>query len=416
MVRFLMLCLLAVVAGGSIGYVSAARKYVWTEEYFGHFQKGDDLTVDELLPLMGSLEQNGVPRVEVIGGKDYDFGRMVREGQKSHQFVLKNVGDGILELSVLKTTCKCTVGSLENASLKPGESTTVDMVWNAKTSGDTFAQTATIATTDPYQGELQLNITGDVVDTFALLPSTWVVGEVSSGTPIEKESRVYNRLPYDLKFAGVEWITPLPGVEPTVDVEEIEAGPEDIENQGDTRQVFRVLLNVPPGLNQGRLNYSARLRFRAADPTDPAAVGTEDIVEMTSLEGRVVGEITLKGGSRLRGRDGGEFRLELPTVRVGTGVSEKLIVLLRGPHRNEAKLHVGEIDPAGVLDAELGEPTVKDTLVSYPLTIRVRKDAPVMIKQGESDDDYGTIWIRSDREDVAPLMLRVTFNVQRDAS
>jgi hypothetical protein len=113
------------------------------------------------------------PRAVVVNGERHDFGTMDRLAQGEHAFQIHNDGDAPLELQLGKTTCKCTLGELERSKLAPGETTTVTLRWQVKTTEPTFEQNAEIITNDPHHNPIHLFIHGNVIDT--LKPETWNV-------------------------------------------------------------------------------------------------------------------------------------------------------------------------------------------------------------------------------------------------
>ena len=129
MKSLLVLLVIAACSGVVVGYVATAREYRWTDDEFGHFTKQSDLEPAGLLAHMEQLQQKNLPRAEVVGGEQHDFGSMLRNAKGSHDFTIKNTGDEPLDLEVRATTCKCTLGELDNSQLQPGESTTVHMTW-----------------------------------------------------------------------------------------------------------------------------------------------------------------------------------------------------------------------------------------------------------------------------------------------
>lgn len=411
MKKFLALVVVVAIAGSAIGYATSVREYSWTSETFGYFTKDGDLQPHDLLAHMQSMQQQGMAKVEVVGGQDYDFGTMLRQAKGEHDFTIKNIGDAPLELSVLKTTCKCTLGELADSKLEPGESTVVHMAWSVKTSGSRFQQTATISTTDPYNGELELRISGEVIDRLTVRPSSWNVGEISSTAAIEKTSMIYSRIEYDIQLKDTRWLESIAEVGINVDVRPVPVDTETALQHPDTRQAFEATLKVAPGWASGLFSHTAIIEFEPVDEKHNAAENADKLTTLISFEGRVVEDLSLSGGSRLAGRDRNHYIYTLPPAAVGEGASGDLFVLLRGPHRENTKLSIGEVEPSGVLAAELGEPKVKDNLVMYGLKLSVRKDAPVMERDGNRKDDYGTVWIQSDNDAVAPLRLRVKFNV-----
>src|SRR5262245_23470653 len=60
-----------------------------------------------------------------VDAATYNFGTMQQGRQKSHTFVFKNLGASPLTLHVGKPTCKCTVGSVTDKPIPPGETGSV---------------------------------------------------------------------------------------------------------------------------------------------------------------------------------------------------------------------------------------------------------------------------------------------------
>ena len=117
-------------------------------------------------PLPGAEKKLG-PKVQIIGGKVHNFGSMERGTSRNHKFVFKNVGDEKLVLEVAGSTCKCTIGKLEKAELEPGEETGIELTWTAEGVLEQFGQTARIATTDPENVEISLEIRGFISNALA---------------------------------------------------------------------------------------------------------------------------------------------------------------------------------------------------------------------------------------------------------
>ncbi|MBM4092928.1 MAG: DUF1573 domain-containing protein, partial [Planctomycetes bacterium] len=59
------------------------------------------------------------PRVRV-DNPTHDFGRMDPLTERSHTFVIRNIGDAPLRLEQGPTTCKCTLSGLSNRHVLPG--------------------------------------------------------------------------------------------------------------------------------------------------------------------------------------------------------------------------------------------------------------------------------------------------------
>lgn len=397
--------LVALGAGAAVGWYSAQSAYVWPVEEFGPYRNNSQLTPAGLSAYLRQQQPEGLPRVEVVGGADHNFGVMLRGAEGQHDFQITNTGDGPLHLEVAGSTCKCTLGELADSTLQPGESTNVHLSWTVKTTGSVFSQSASIRTNDPAAGELVLTIHGVVVDTLAAVPDSWNLGDRQSGQTINLETTIYNRQDRDLRLQQAEWLDQSIAELATVDVQPRKPDPQRDQQHADARQAFDVRVEIQPGLNQGLLQHTLRTVFVPADQSRSRQ--TVDI----ALHGRIVGDISLIGGSRLRGREGGGYVFDMQRVEPGEGRTDRLHVVLRGPHRNDAQLKISSVTPADVLQAELGEPIPRGSMVMYPLQLRVPEDAPEVDLPGKTLDDLAIVVIESDNPDVPPVRLGVTLRV-----
>jgi hypothetical protein len=89
----------------------------------------------------GTDVNTGTPEM-VFSEREHDFGK-VAEGEKvSYQFRFENKGTGNLVIASVMTTCGCTVTKYDEKPIRPGESGTVEAVFD--TSGREGMQTKTI--------------------------------------------------------------------------------------------------------------------------------------------------------------------------------------------------------------------------------------------------------------------------------
>src|SRR5688572_1042832 len=111
--RVLTIILVAALIGGIVG---GAVAYV-------EVRSDPDLLVvldDENAPPVVIAEGQKVPRVQVEQ-PHFNFGQMERGREKSHRFLVRNVGEAPLTLRVGPTSCKCTLSEVQSGALAPGE-------------------------------------------------------------------------------------------------------------------------------------------------------------------------------------------------------------------------------------------------------------------------------------------------------
>jgi hypothetical protein len=126
------------------------------------------------------------PRIEVAEPV-YDFGTALSGPPISHVFMIKNVGNGPLEIGNIATSCGCTAAKPSKTSLAPGE------VANIAASVDThFEQghslsVVTLSTNDPANPSLQLKIEGVIKPQVAASPTDVDFGNVHHGSAAVRE-------------------------------------------------------------------------------------------------------------------------------------------------------------------------------------------------------------------------------------
>lgn len=396
--------LLALIVGTTIGAVLGYRQYGQPVGQFGPFPPQEPASTADVEAYLASRRDAGSPKIEVVGEREYHFGVMQRDAESSHQFVVKNVGDAPLEMVVAGSTCKCTVGKLEKESLAPGESTVVNLEWSAKTNTQTFSQSATLRTNDPANGELQLVVRGDVVDTVAVEPQSWNIGDVEASEPITLKTILYNHSDQPIEIVEARWADEVFDAASTIEFQSRLIDPESDGIHSGAREAFEFSIDVAPGARQSSLHQTLRIRYRTADDAAPQPV---ELV----LTGRTVDALSLLGGSNLVPRGNGVYHLRLGTAKQGESKEEKVHVVLRGKFKDSAELKISDVQPPDAIEAELGEPINRNTMTLLPLSVRIRRDAPEIERTGKNENDYGLILIDSDNPTIAPIRVRVTFAV-----
>jgi hypothetical protein len=116
------------------------------------------LGVGSALPEVAAVKQ---PKVE-INPSSYDFGT-VNEGDKATAvFNIKNTGDADLIIYDAKPSCGCTVAKLSSKDVKPGETATLEAVYNSINASGQVHKNIAVSTNDPKSQMVNLPITGTV--------------------------------------------------------------------------------------------------------------------------------------------------------------------------------------------------------------------------------------------------------------
>lgn len=401
-----LLVFLSIVTGGVVGATLGYRTYGVPKNEFGPYlldRAVSSQDVDQYWS--GDAPTSESAKAEIVGGNTFDFGVMRRNATATHQFVVKNIGEGELTLVVAGSTCKCTVGTLQDAGIGPGESTVIDMEWSAKTNARMFSQSATLKTNDPTQGEIALIVQGAVVDMVAAEPTAWNRGDIATSASMELKASLYNYAKEPMEIVQIRWMDEVFQSRSETKIERRAMDPERDGVHVDASEVFDLVVNIGPGSPQGLLQQTLRIEYRSKGDEE-----NHPPLEMV-LTGRVVGALSVMGGPRLAGNDSGTYRLNLGELATGKGAEEKIHILFRGPLKDVAKLRVASVVPEVALEAVLGEPQDRGTMKIYPLIVRVKETAPEMQLSGSSKEDIGIITIESDDPEVAPVRVGVVFRI-----
>ncbi|MEM6469325.1 MAG: DUF1573 domain-containing protein [Planctomycetota bacterium] len=131
--------------------------------------------------LSGEVEDHEKVPLAQVELTEFDFGRLNPHDTVSHDFIVKNVGLSPLALRVRETSCKCTVGELEDSLLQPGESTKVTMTWNTGMKAEVYEQSAVLATNDPFNKTITITVRGEIKSELVVPKSVWLgKGDVGS--------------------------------------------------------------------------------------------------------------------------------------------------------------------------------------------------------------------------------------------
>ncbi|MFN9851205.1 MAG: DUF1573 domain-containing protein [Planctomycetota bacterium] len=357
-----------------------------------------------LKALINKSLQRKSGQIDVVNGAEYDFGIMMAGATRSHEFIFKNVGDAAAKIRFLKSTCKCTVGKFEQAVLKPGEETKVELEWKAIANFREFSQSATIGTDCPGQEEIQLKISGQVVQGYVLEPPGQNLGEVFTNVERIATVKIFSLRdePMDLVGGKVEEST-------IADLVRIEIGeesliqPGEIPEKSEAKRVVEAKITLLPGLPAGPINTNIKfLRKDGADGTE------ESDVPAFPITGRGINNMRV-----IAGDDYNESRnvLNLGTAKASQGLKKKLMLAVRKENADaEPKLRVESITPSEI-SVTIGEPSGTASQRIFPITFEIPAGSNPIERDGTFNKDFGKIVLETDSEVVARIPIYLKFKV-----
>ncbi|MDP2684336.1 MAG: DUF1573 domain-containing protein [bacterium] len=97
----------------------------------------------------------------------HDFGRVKYGDVPEYTFIVKNIGDQILEINGVTTSCACTKGEIDNMNIEPGGQANLLVSFDPAVHGDDtdigeLTRTIYISTNESHEEEAEAKIYADV--------------------------------------------------------------------------------------------------------------------------------------------------------------------------------------------------------------------------------------------------------------
>lgn len=113
----------------------------------------------------GNLTANTPVPQAIFDRLSHDYGKINQGTTNPTSFTLTNKGNATLTIRKVKASCGCTAPQPKKLVLAPGESTTIDVIYNSHGKDGKQNQNVTIITNDPQRAKQTLNIAADVIKT-----------------------------------------------------------------------------------------------------------------------------------------------------------------------------------------------------------------------------------------------------------
>ncbi len=339
---------------------------------------------------------DGIPEV-AVDHENYDFGVLDSGATGTHDFVFANKGTGTLKLTKGHTTCKCTMANLEHAEVAAGQSTKVNLEFNGKGFAGPYKQTATVITNDPKRKHVELTVSGKIIPMLRAVPEEIVFSSVAAGEPATTSVDLFVYVPTPLKITGYECSdTNTAGL---FDVKVEPMKPEVLAKELGAKSGVQVLLTLKPGLPVGVFKQTIRLNTNLAGADQYSL----------DVRGTVVSDLAVVG----RDWDDEHSLLTIGTVSAKEEVSRTLILIARGPFRDQVKLKVAEVWP-DLLKVELPSPQVVagQGLRQQPIVIRIPKGTPPADCLGTETAKAGRVILETNHPRAPKVLIRVRFAVE----
>jgi Protein of unknown function (DUF1573) len=123
---------------------------------------------------------------------DFDFQSIYRGDEARHDFELTNNGDTGLQITNVRSSCGCTVPSIEKRNLAPGEKTTLTAVFNSGRFRGSVTKHIYLYSNDEKNPITKLSIHADIKQDLQVSPTSIYFAGLKSGESIQREIEIRN--------------------------------------------------------------------------------------------------------------------------------------------------------------------------------------------------------------------------------
>lgn len=149
------------------------------------------------------------PRVE-FAALSYNFGRVKQGEVVRHDFVFKNTGTAVLEITSVKPSCGCTTAADWDRRVAPGRTGVIPLQFTSAGFSGPMSKTATVTSNDPRQPIIELEFKAAVWTPFTLTPAIAVFAVSGEADASEtKVVRIVSHQEEPVTLSAVESGSPL---------------------------------------------------------------------------------------------------------------------------------------------------------------------------------------------------------------
>ena len=342
-------------------------------------------------------------KIEVVGGNEYNFGTMKRGGKRSHAFVFKNLGDAPADVWFIRSSCKCTVGRFQRATLNPGDETEVELEWVLEGNTSDFAQTATIGTTAPQQEEIALTIRGKIGQSHVFDPPGILVADLISNEDSTFEGKVFCLEQAPMAFDDATVANVAVAKKIYCNISQIRSlTEEESVLYPEAKSVMEYKVTVEKGIGATALNTNIVFRNSKNSDEEPA---------LLPISGRIITPVRIIAGS--------DYSEEKKILRLGIapsseGLKKSLLMAVSTKEYPDAEISFKEIQPqefAGKINVTVGNPTIRGASKIYPVTIEIPPGSEPAERNGSSGKDFARVIFDTRMENSPTEMVFIQFRI-----
>lgn len=331
------------------------------------------------------------PKV-VVESTEFDFGSMILGNTGDHVFVIRNDGEGTLELKKGTSTCKCTISDLPEGEVRkvaPGEQAEVKLTWTPNGRTSEFRQMAQVQTNDPNKQVIEFQVKGEVTVLFDVIPpAPWSVPDIPEDQSVIQQGVFVSSILGEFEIESVE------SSKPSVTHEIKPLSKEELA-MFNAKSGYRVKVTLSPDKGIGAFSESVTINANSKNGESQSRV--------INLVGQRLGPIRITGP----GWDDQSMALSMGSFVASKGKKVTLQVFVRGEMAQDFQVVSKTVEPE-TLKVDL----TKDDKFRSQGNIQhlwLSIEVPPGAKTSRVGDKSATIKFQTNHPKVPELNLRVHY-------
>ncbi len=130
---------------------------------------------------------SGSPKISFPSHR-HDFGNIYEGTEVTHEFTVKNDGDGPLVISRVKASCGCTVPTKPEEAIEPGDTAQIKVIFNSKKRKGEQKKDISVFSNDPERPMMKLQIQANVIRQFWVDPERLYLGSLTKSQELEQKT------------------------------------------------------------------------------------------------------------------------------------------------------------------------------------------------------------------------------------
>lgn len=157
-----------------------------------------------ILTLLISINIYAQPKLEIVGGDTYDWGKSKSTQGKLHTvIVLKNVGNRPLKIYGVHATCGCTTAPISKSEIAPGDTAGIDVTLNISTYSGDVKKNIELKSNDPDHPNKLIWLKTHVIKPVSLFPQYFNFANMVIGKETLSKVVITNNTDVPIKIKSV---------------------------------------------------------------------------------------------------------------------------------------------------------------------------------------------------------------------